>query len=109
MNSIGIFCFRKLSVLYLSLHFSYFATSLSLNMKRAIDALQETNSQGKFIRTPSVFRDIISSDNVNYKPAFGRYHLYISYACPWANRALAVLNMKGLIANGCVGFTGHNI
>lgn len=24
----------------------------------------------------------------------GRYHLYISYACPWASRCLAVLNMK---------------
>lgn len=28
--------------------------------------------------------------------AAGRYHLYISYACPWANRALATLYLKGL-------------
>lgn len=29
-------------------------------------------------------------------PEADRYHLYISYLCPWANRCLAVRNMKGL-------------
>ena len=78
-------------------------------MKRtaAVDALQETNNQGKFVRTASLYRDIISNENEIYKPEFGRYHLYISYACPWANRALAVLKMKGLIANGCISFTSN--
>lgn len=28
--------------------------------------------------------------------AAGRYHLYISYACPWACRALATVHLKGL-------------
>ena len=28
------------------------------------------------------------------RPAAGRYHLYIAYACPWANRALAALKLK---------------
>ena len=29
--------------------------------------------------------------------AAGRYHLYISYACPWANRTLAALKMKVIV------------
>ncbi len=31
-----------------------------------------------------------------FKAEAGRYHLYVSYACPWANRALIVRNLKGL-------------
>ena len=32
----------------------------------------------------------------NFKPASGRYHLYVSYACPWAQRTLIVRKLKGL-------------
>lgn len=67
------------------------------------DSLEETASGGKFVRTASGFREIISEDHPVYKPAAGRYHLYISYACPWANRCLAVLRMKGL--EDCIGVT----
>ena len=31
-----------------------------------------------------------------YPAASGRYHLYVSYACPWANRTLIARNLKGL-------------
>ncbi|MCH1922715.1 hypothetical protein L9G15_25210, partial [Shewanella sp. A3A] len=33
----------------------------------------------------------------------GRYHLYVSYACPWASRCLAYLKLKGL--DNAIGFT----
>jgi len=54
-------------------------------------------STGEFKRQQSTFRDFIS-----YKPGAefpaekGRYHLYISYACPWAHRTLIVRKLKGL-------------
>lgn len=49
----------------------------------------------------TAFRDIISPSHDVFKPEFGRYHLYIAYACPWANRCLAVLKIKGL--SDCIG------
>lgn len=52
------------------------------------DALKETDAIGKFKRTASTFREIISDEHPVYKPEFGRYHVYISLACPWANRVL---------------------
>lgn len=58
-------------------------------------ALSETDN-GKFVRTEATFREIISPTHPKFKPEFGRYHLYISYACPWANRCLAVIKMKRL-------------
>lgn len=51
---------------------------------------------GKFVRTASGYREIISNDHPVFKPEANRYFLYISYACPWANRCLAMLKLKGL-------------
>lgn len=52
---------------------------------------------GAFVRQPYVFRDWVSSDGSTGHPAEpGRYHLYISSACPWAQRAAIVLELKGL-------------
>lgn len=70
---------------------------------RSHDALAVVDVVGKFVRTSSVFRDIISPSHPIYQPEFGRYHLYVSLACPWANRCLAVLLMKGL--SGCIKHT----
>ncbi len=71
---------------------------------KAHDALAETTTTGKFVRTASGFRKIIGSEvNAEFTPEFDRYHLYISYACPWANRCLATINMKGL--QDCIKFT----
>ena len=73
------------------------------------DALQETDREGKFTRVASTFREVIGDDHPVYKPEFGRYHLYISLACPWANRALSALVMKGLAAPyNAEAFTGHD-
>ena len=60
-------------------------------------------SKGKFIRSVSQFRHWITADgergpsgDAGFKAEAGRYHLYVSYACPWANRVLAVRALKGL-------------
>ena len=34
--------------------------------------------------------------STEFKPAVGRYHLYVSYACPWAHRTLITRKLKGL-------------
>ncbi|KAL2754525.1 hypothetical protein ACRALDRAFT_1070285 [Sodiomyces alcalophilus JCM 7366] len=55
------------------------------------------DTSGEFKRQQSSFRNWISRDSgARYPPAKGRYHLYISYACPWACRTLAVRKLKGL-------------
>ncbi|KAK8964632.1 hypothetical protein KSP40_PGU020480 [Platanthera guangdongensis] len=68
----------------------------TLSMSRT--ALDDVVSQtGAFVRKPSSFRDFISKDQSSQFPAeSGRYHLYVSYACPWASRCLAYLKLKGL-------------
>mmetsp|Transcript_1749 Transcript_1749/g.1829 ORF Transcript_1749/g.1829 Transcript_1749/m.1829 type:complete len:365 (-) Transcript_1749:140-1234(-) len=63
---------------------------------KAHDALAEVSNDGKFVRTAAGFRNIISPDHPVYQPEKGRYHLYISFACPWANRCLTLLKLKGL-------------
>lgn len=60
------------------------------------DALGEVAKTGKFVRTDSQFREIISKNHEEFKPAKGRYHLYVSMACPWANRVVSAIAMKGL-------------
>ncbi|KAE9378947.1 hypothetical protein N431DRAFT_396850 [Stipitochalara longipes BDJ] len=52
---------------------------------------------GEFKRPAAQFRDFISSkSNTKFPPEKGRYHLYVSYACPWAHRTLIVRKLKGL-------------
>lgn len=50
---------------------------------------------GKFNRDPSTFRDTIEKGG-RFEPEAGRYHLYVSYGCPWATRTLIVRKLKGL-------------
>ena len=52
---------------------------------------------GEFHRKPSSFRDAVSKDgSTSFKAEKGRYHLYVSYACPWAHRTLVGRALKGL-------------
>ncbi|KAK2169931.1 hypothetical protein NP493_1171g00011 [Ridgeia piscesae] len=44
----------------------------------------------------AAIRGTISDDSAEFRPAGGRYHLYVSLACPWAQRTLIVRNLKGL-------------
>ena len=53
-----------------------------------------TNDAGEFVRRETVFRDRIG--DARFQPDAGRYHLYVSYACPWAHRTLLVRALKGL-------------
>ena len=52
-------------------------------------------SDGKFERQESRFRHTISA-NSQYTPEAGRYHLYVSLACPWAHRTLIFRQLKQL-------------
>ena len=55
------------------------------------------NSKGKFVRQDSRFRDQISSNEQSqFTPEAGRYHLYVSLACPWAHRTLIFRQLKQL-------------
>lgn len=55
------------------------------------------NSEGKFVRQDSAYRGTINNaaDNV-YQAEAGRYHLYVSLACPWAHRTLIFRQLKRL-------------
>ena len=56
------------------------------------------DEKGRFQRNPTTFRDCISADSSSKFPAVaGRYHLYVSYACPWAHRTLITRSLKGLV------------
>lgn len=54
-----------------------------------------TDAQGAFKRAPSSFRNFIQLGG-QFPPEKDRYHLYVSYACPWATRALIMRKLKGL-------------
>jgi putative glutathione S-transferase len=61
------------------------------------DAYESTNEDGEFEREETAFRNRIRDDpDARFQPEAGRYHLYVSYACPWAHRTLLVRSLKGL-------------
>ncbi len=54
---------------------------------------------GRFVRKDSRFRDWVTANGASgFKAEPGRYHLYVSYACPWAHRTLIFRALKGLEA-----------
>ncbi|KAL1758456.1 glutathione S-transferase [Schizophyllum commune] len=55
----------------------------------------QTDEDGSFVRPASSFRNFIEKGG-KFAPERDRYHLYVSYACPWATRALIVRKLKGL-------------
>jgi putative glutathione S-transferase len=57
----------------------------------------ETADTGEFKRQEDAFRDFVSTDgSTPYPVEAGRYHLYVSLACPWAHRSLIARGLKGL-------------
>jgi putative glutathione S-transferase len=62
------------------------------------DRWYDTKSHGgRFVRESPGFRNWISSDRDARFPAeANRYHLYVSWACPWAHRTLILRKLKGL-------------
>ena len=60
-------------------------------------------SGGHFVRDTARFRNWVTSDgragptgSGGFAAESGRYHLYVSYACPWAHRTLIFRHLKGL-------------
>lgn len=61
------------------------------------EGYQTEKTKGRFVRQDSVFRDVISADGASgFKAEAGRYHLYLSWACPWAHRTLIFRKLKKL-------------
>jgi putative glutathione S-transferase len=57
----------------------------------------EQSQDGTFQRQDDVFRDWVTDDGSSGYPAeAGRYHLYVSWACPWAHRTIIVRKLKHL-------------
>jgi glutathionyl-hydroquinone reductase len=57
----------------------------------------EQSETGEFQRQEDAFREWISNDGSTPYPAVaGRYHLYVSLACPWASRTVIFRKLKGL-------------
>ena len=64
----------------------------------------EQSATGEFQRQEDAFREWISNDgSTSYPAAAGRYHLYVSLACPWASRTVIFRQLKGLKA--AIGMT----
>ncbi len=62
------------------------------------DQWYDTGSTGgRFVRKSAQFRDRVTADGSSgFKAESGRYHLYVSNACPWAHRTLIYRKLKGL-------------
>ena len=77
-------------------------------MGRLVNGVWETEQDfparnGRFERQPSVFHNWVTADGSpgptgegGFPAESGRYHLYVSYACPWAHRTLIFRRLKGL-------------
>ena len=56
-----------------------------------------TDATGAFVRRESIFRRWVTADGSSGFPAAaGRYHLYVSLACPWAHRTVIFRKLKRL-------------
>ncbi|MGA7813521.1 glutathione S-transferase family protein [Caballeronia sp.] len=76
---------------------------LLVNGKWQDRELDTTSSGGRFVRKDPAFRNWVTaggspgpSGRGGFRAEAGRYHLYVSLACPWAQRALIVRALKGL-------------
>ncbi|WP_338727176.1 glutathione S-transferase family protein [Haladaptatus sp. DJG-WS-42] len=58
---------------------------------------ESTNESGEFERQSTMFRDWVEADpDAAYPAEAGRYHLYVSWACPWAHRTALIRSLRGL-------------
>jgi putative glutathione S-transferase len=58
---------------------------------------KEQSTSGEFQRQEDAFREWISADRpAEYPAVAGRYHLYVSFACPWASRTIVARKLLGL-------------
>jgi putative glutathione S-transferase len=57
----------------------------------------DPDARGAFQRPPTKFRKRVSKDgSTGFRAEPGRFHLYVSHACPWAHRTLIVRALRGL-------------
>ena len=77
--------------------------SLLVKGKLKPDWLEVETEAGEFVRKDSQFRNWITEDGSDgpsgvggFAAESGRYHLYVSLACPWAHRTLIFRKLKGL-------------
>ena len=71
---------------------------------RWVDQWYNTSETGgRFVRRAPQFRNWITADgsagpsgDAGFKAEAGRYHLYVSLACPWAHRTMIYRALKGL-------------
>jgi len=70
------------------------------------DATGFAGADGAFHRSPTRFRNWVTADGApgpqgrgGFRAESGRYHLYVSLACPWAHRTLIFRRLKGLDAH----------
>ena len=62
-----------------------------------LQARRWASDDGAYEREPSKIREWVTADGSSgFKAEPGRYHLYVSYACPWAHRTIIVRMLKGL-------------
>ena len=61
------------------------------------------STDGEFVRSDTGYRNWVTPDGApgpsgdgGFAAEAGRYHLYVSYACPWAHRTLIFRQLKGL-------------
>ncbi len=77
--------------------------SLLIDGELHTDWFESESEGGEFVRKDSMFRHWITPDGSpgpsgegGFPAEAGRYHLYVSYACPWAHRTLIFRALKGL-------------
>ena len=73
--------------------------SLLINGELKEDWFDKVSDEGEYVRKDSQFRDVIAAEEAEKD----RYHLYVSYACPWAHRTLIFRKLKKL--EGIISFS----
>jgi putative glutathione S-transferase len=93
-----------------------------INGKWSREPLVKSDAKGSFLRPNSSLRNFVTANgaagptgDVGFKAEPGRYHLYVSLACPWAHRTLIYRALKGLeemipisVVNWFMGEDGWN-
>ena len=70
---------------------------MNLTPKAGNTWTRQVDGDGAFVRIPTSFHGQISTEvDALHAAEAGRYHLYVSNACPWAHRTLVVRALKGL-------------
>jgi hypothetical protein len=83
-KSVSIFVFSLVFLASIFLKVPWLTQSLQDKKATITDWVKPGDKSGEFKRQQSVFRNFISKDpNAEFPAEKDRYHLYVSYACPW--------------------------